>query len=304
MKFDGRLVANVGVLAAIVEGGSFARAADALGLTRSGVSRAVSRLETSVGVRLLDRTTRSVALTDEGRRLYGEIGPLLSGIEDAFTQTAGCSAAVRGRLRVNVSAFFATTMFAPFTGEFLERYPELSLELVTRDQLGDLVADGFDIAVRFGNPPSSSLVARKLLETRTVTVASPSYIEKFGRPTHPSELAKHKCIQVRDALSGEPLQDWEYRQGRKVVSVRTAGRIVVTEFGPVIGACLGGAGIARVKAIGVQDLLANGRLVDLLPDWPGQPFSLYALYPAGPHPAAKVRAFIDFVVERVGRERN
>src|SRR6266446_1117037 len=118
-------------------------------------------LETSIGVRLLDRTTRSVALTDEGRRLYGEIGPLLSGIEDAFTQTAGCSAAVRGRLRVNVSAFFATTMFAPFTGEFLERYPELSLELVTRDQLGDLVADGFDIAVRFGNPPSSSLIARK-----------------------------------------------------------------------------------------------------------------------------------------------
>jgi DNA-binding transcriptional LysR family regulator len=301
MKFDGRLVANVGVLAAIVQGGSFARAADALGLTRSGVSRAVARLENSVGVRLLDRTTRSVSLTDEGRRLYGEIGPLLSGIENAFTQTANSSATVRGRLRVNASAFFATTMFAPYTAEFLERYPEISLEMVTRDQLGDLVAEGFDIAIRFGNPPSSSLISRKLLETRTVTVASPTYIKKFGRPAHPSELANHQCIQVRDALSGEPLQIWEYRQGRKVVSVKTTGRIVVTEFGPVIGACLGGAGIARVKAIGVQELLARGQLVDVLPDWPGQSFPLYALFPAGPHPAVKVRAFVDFVAERIGR---
>jgi DNA-binding transcriptional LysR family regulator len=127
------------------------------------------------------------------------------------------------------------------------------------------------------------------------------YIKKFGRPAHPSELANHQCIQVRDALSGEPLQDWEYRQGRKVVSVKTAGRIVVTEFGPVIGACLAGAGIARVKAVGVQDLLASGQLIDVLPNWPGQSFPLYALYPAGPYPTAKVRAFIDFVVERVGR---
>ena len=301
MKFDGRLVANVGVLAAIVQGGSFARAAEALGLTRSGVSRAVARLESSVGVRLLDRTTRSVSLTDEGRRLYSEIGPLLSGIETAFTQTQNSSVAVRGRLRANVSSFFATTMFAPFTGEFLERYPEISLEMVARDQLGDLIADGFDVAVRFGNPPSSSLVARKLLETRTVTVASPSYIRKHGRPIHPSELANHQCIQVRDTLSGEYLQNWEYRQGNDLVTVKTAGRIVVTEFGPVIGACLGGAGIARVKAIGVQELLASGQLVDVLPDWPGQSFPLYALFPAGLHPAAKVRAFIDFVVERIAR---
>ena len=121
MAFDGRLVANVGVLAAIVEGGSFARAADALGLSRSGVSRAMARLEASIGVRLLDRTTRSVTLTDEGRRLYGEIGPLLSGIEDAVTQTAGSSTVVRGRLRVNVDAFFSRIMLAPQAGRFLER---------------------------------------------------------------------------------------------------------------------------------------------------------------------------------------
>jgi DNA-binding transcriptional LysR family regulator len=300
MTFDGRLVANVGVLAAIVEAGSFARAADALGLSPSGVSRAVARLEASVGVRLLDRTTRSVALTDEGRRLYGEIGPLLSGIEDAFTQTAGSSTVVRGRLRVNVDAFFSRMMFAPHTGRFLDRHPELSLELITRDQLGDLVGEGFDIAVRFGQPPSSSLVARKLLETRTITVASPAYVEKHGRPAQPSELACHACIQVRNSLTGEPLGDWEYRRGRKSVSVKTAGRLLVSEAGTMLAACLAGVGIARIKAIGVRELLDKGDLVELLPDWPGEAFPLHALYPSRHLPAAKVRAFIEFVTEVIG----
>ncbi len=219
MAFNGRLVANVGALAAIVEGGSFARAAEALGLSPSGVSRAVSRLEASVGVRLLDRTTRSVSLTDEGRRLYGEIGPLLTGIEDAFTLTAGASKVVRGRLRVNVDAFFSRMMLASHLERFLARYPELVLELVTRDQLGDLVGEGFDVAVRFGRPPSSSLVARKLLETRTLTVAAPSYLRKRDRPNSPSDLAEHECILVRDSLTGEPLETWDSRRGRKAQSV-------------------------------------------------------------------------------------
>jgi DNA-binding transcriptional LysR family regulator len=299
MAFDGRVVANVGVLAAIVEGGSFARAADALGLSPSGVSRAVARLESRVGVRLLDRTTRSVTLTDEGRRLYGEIGPLLSGIEDAFTHTAGASTVVRGRLRVNVDAFFSRMMLASHAGRFLERYPEISLELIARDQLGDLVGEGFDIAIRFGQPPSSSLVARKLLETRTVTVASPSYVRKHGRPTNPAELASHDCIQVCNSLTGEPLGDWKYQRGHKTESVRTTGRLVVTEFGTMLGACLAGVGVARVKAIGVRDLLEKGVLVELLPGWSGEAFPLYALYPSSHLPAAKVRAFIDFVRELI-----
>src|ERR1700729_3436434 len=138
MAFDARGISNVGVLAAIVEGGSFARAAEALGLSRSGVSRAVSRLEARVGVRLLDRTTRAVALTDEGRKLYSEVGPLLTGIEDAVTVTSGSSVAVRGRLRVNVDAFFSRLLLAPHVCEFLALYPAIALELVASYQLGDL----------------------------------------------------------------------------------------------------------------------------------------------------------------------
>ena len=178
MALDGRVLANIGVLTAVVESGSFARAAEALGITASGVSRAVGRLEAGVGVRLLDRTTRAVALTDEGRRLYEQINPLVAGIGEAIATAGGASAAVKGRLRVNVDAFFARLILAPHLARFLERHPDLTLDLATREQLGDLVSDGFDIAVRFGEPPSSSLVSRKLLDTRSVTVAAPSYLRK------------------------------------------------------------------------------------------------------------------------------
>jgi DNA-binding transcriptional LysR family regulator len=299
MAFDGRVISNIGVLAAIVEGGSFARASEALGLSRSGVSRAVTRLEARVGVRLLDRTTRAVALTDEGRRLYSEVGPLLTGIEDAVTVTSGSSVAVRGRLRVNVDAFFSQLLLAPCVCEFLSLYPDLALEVVAKDQLGDLVGDGFDVAVRFGKPPASSLVARKLLETRMVTVASPAYLEAHGRPAAPSDLVNHTCIQVRNSLTGQPIQEWQFRRPGKVVQVKTTGRLMVAEFGTMLGACLGGFGIARVKAIGVRSFIEQGALVELLSDWLGESFPLYALYPSGHLPAAKVRAFIDFVQSRV-----
>ncbi len=301
MTFDGRMISNVGVLAAIVEGGSFARAADALGLSRSGVSRALSRLEAKMGVRLLDRTTRAVALTDEGRRLYSEVAPLLAGIEDAVTVTSGASVAVRGRLRVNVDAFFSRMLFTPHVSELLSLYPELSLELVARDQLGDLVAEGFDIAVRFGTPPESSLVATKLLETRTITIASPAYLKAHGRPRVPSDLVHHACIQVRDSLTGQPIEEWQFRQRNEEIRVKTTGRLMVTEFGTMLGACLGGVGIARVKAIGVQRWLEAGTLVEILPDWLGQSFPLYALHPSRHLPAAKVRAFIDFVRLRLAQ---
>lgn len=300
MAFDGRVISNVGVLAAIAEGGSFARAADALGLSRSGVSRAVSRLEARVGVRLLDRTTRAVSLTDEGRRLYAEVAPLLTGIEDAVTVTSGTSIAVRGRLRVNVDAFFSRQLFTPHIGEFLSLYPDLSLELVARDQLGDLVAEGFDIAIRFGTPPVSSLVVRKLIETRTVTVAAPAYLAAHGTPTVPADLVDHACIQVRDSLTGQPIEEWRFRRGDEVVDVRTTGRLMVTEFGTMLGACLDGVGIARIKAIGVQHLIRQGALVEVLPDWHGESFPLYALYPSRHLPPAKVRAFIDFVQSHLG----
>ena len=299
MALDGRLLSNVHVLAAVVEGGSFARAADALGLTPSGVSRAIARLEARIGVRLLDRTTRSLNLTDEGRVLYANINPLVLGIEDAVTRAAGSSGSVRGRLRVNTDAFTSRLLLSPHIRRFLELYPELSLELIARDRLGDLVAEGFDVAVRFGEPPSSSLVARKLIDTRIVTVATPDYLDRHGRPEKPADLSNHLCIQVRDPVTGQPFP-WEFQCGRKLIKVPTSGRLLLTDVGTILGACLSGAGVAQIKALGIQKLLDDGQLIDLFPDWPDERFPLYALYPSRHLPAAKVRAFIDFVTAAIG----
>ncbi|HEX7815181.1 MAG TPA: LysR family transcriptional regulator [Dyella sp.] len=296
MAFDGRVISNIGVLAAIIEGGSFSRAAEALGLSPSGVSRAVARLENRVGVRLLNRNTRSVTLTDEGRRFFEHVSPLLDGIENAVIQTAGTAQAVRGRLRVNVDAYFSRMMLAPQIARFMTLHPDIALELVVKDQLGDLVSEGFDLAIRFGTPPDSTLIARKLLDTHTMTVAAPAYLKKHGTPTHPDQLANHACILVRNSLNGQLLQSWRYQRQRKTISVDVHGRLVVNEAGTLLGACLAAAGIARMKAIGVRDLLASGALVELLDDWHGERFPLYALYPSRHLPAAKVRAFIDFTM--------
>jgi DNA-binding transcriptional LysR family regulator len=243
MAFDARLVSGIGVLAAVVEAGSFVGAANVLGLTQPGVSRAIARLEARLGVRLLDRTTRSVKLTDEGRRFYEHVGPLLTGIEEAAAWASGSAATVRGRLRVNVDAFFSRLVLASALTGFLNRYPELTLDLVTRDHVGDLVADGVDIAVRFGEPTVTSLVARKLTETRILTVASPDYIARHGRPNHPSDLAAHDCIQFRDPHTGQAFA-WEFRKGQKMLPVETSGRLFLSDVGTMHSACAAGAGIA------------------------------------------------------------
>src|SRR5471030_1141406 len=181
MSFDERMLNGMGVLSAIVDSGSFAAASEALDMSQSGVSRSVARLEARLGIRLFDRTTRSVKLTDEGRRFYEQIVPLLSGLEEAASTASQGATAVRGRLRVNIDPFFSRLFLGPRLGAFVEKYPELQLDLITRDQLGDMVADGFDLAVRFGQPRESTLIARKLLDTRVITVASPGYIKKYGR---------------------------------------------------------------------------------------------------------------------------
>jgi DNA-binding transcriptional LysR family regulator len=298
MAFDARLVSGIGVLAAVVETGGFAKAAQALGLTQPAVSRAVARLEARVGVRLLDRTTRSVTLTDEGRRFYEHVGPLLSGIEEAAAQAAGSSATVRGRLRVNVDPFFSHLILAPRLGAFLDRYPEITLDFVTSEHVGDLVAGGFDVAIRFGEPAGSSAVARKLIDTRILTVAAPAYLDRHGRPVRPADLTGYDCIQYRNPLTGQLFQ-WEFHRAGKVLPIATTGRLLLTDVGTMLRACLAGAGIAQVMALGVQNMLDQGRLVELFPDWPDETFPLYALHPSRHLPPAKVRAFMDLILEAV-----
>jgi DNA-binding transcriptional LysR family regulator len=297
MAFDERILNGMSVFTAVVDGGSFAAAGEALDMSPPGVSRAIARLEARLGIRLFDRTTRSVRLTDEGLRFHAQVMPLLAGLEEAAASAAEGATMVRGRLRVHMDPLFSRLVLAPRVGEFMEAHPQLEVELATRDQLGDIVADGFDLAVRFGEPPDSSLVARRLLETRILTVASPAYLRRYGRPAHPQELEgdRHICIEFRDPATGHTFP-WEFHRKRTRLAVKTSGRLVVNDGGSMHSACVAGYGIAQVMAVAAGPLVTRGQLVDLFPDWPDERFPLYALYPSRQHPSAKVRAFLDFVI--------
>jgi DNA-binding transcriptional LysR family regulator len=299
MAFDGKLLAGVTVFIAVVEARTIASASEALGLSPSGVSRALARLEQRVGARLLARTTRSLSLTDDGRRFYEQVGPHLAGIEEATLEAAGSGGKVRGRLRVNIDPFFSRIVLSRHLAAFLARYPDLSVELIMRDRVGDLVADGFDLALRFGEPPQGSLVARKLLETRVLTVASPSYIKSKGKPQHPKDLEQRDCIDFYDAANARPY-DWEMRRKREVLPLQIKARLLVSDSGTLIGACEAGAGVAQILEIGCEPLLRSGRLVELFPEWSDERFPLYAIYASRLHRAAKVRLFIEFCLEIMG----
>lgn len=296
MAFDGRLLAGVSVLASVVESGSFTRAGEILGLSPSGVSRSVSRLEERIGVRLLDRSTRSLRLTSEGERLYELAAPHLLGIEEAANLTAGTVGQVRGTLRASVNPIFARNVLAPRLPEFSQRYPGLQLTLIQHPDAGDLIADGIDVAIRFGPQSGSTMSSRLLLETRVLTVASPAYLTSRGRPGTPGDLEKHECLEFVDPQRGRPFE-WEFRRDAQAVAVKNHGRFTFTDVDTMITACLAGTGIAQVLAFGVERHMADGSLVELFPDWPDETFPLYAVRPSRRLAPAKTEAFLEFCIE-------
>lgn len=294
MSFDGRLLGGIGVLTAVVETGSFVRAADTLGLTQSGVSRAIARLEKRIGIRLLHRTARAVSLTEEGRLFHAEVLPLLQGIEAAATAAAGAGSQVRGRLRVNVDPPFGHFLLTPRVPEFLAQHPGLTVDLFVRDQLGDFVGEGFDVAVRFGEPEPSGLTCRLLMRARVVTCAAPAYIARRGAPGHPRELADHECVLIRDPATGRPFA-WELHRGTEAVPAAARGRLMVNDGRSLIASCLGGQGIAQLLDFMAADMLADGSLVQVLPDWADETFPAYLYHRAQGLPTARLRAFVDFL---------
>ncbi len=295
MGFDGRVVSGVGVLTAVVDAGSFVGAARGLGLTQSGVSRAVARLEQRVGARLFERNARAVTLTDEGKRFYEKVAPLLSDLDEAVADIGRASSAVRGVLRVSIHPVAMQYILAPRLTEFLAAHPELSLDLAVRDDSGALVAEGFDVAMRFGEPALPGQIVRRLLETRVVTCASPGYLARHGRPRQPQDLKGHECIQFPDPQTGRPFA-WEFHRKGRVVKAPTSGRLTLNDGATMLLACEQGHGIAQSLEFAATGL-ASGRLIDLFPDWNEERFPLYIYFASRRHLSAKVRAFVDFAVD-------
>jgi DNA-binding transcriptional LysR family regulator len=302
MGFESRLLSGIGVVVAVVEAGSFVRAGEALGLSQPAVSRAVARLEQRLGIRLFHRTARSIALTDDGQRFYKEVAPHLQAINEATVSSRGAQTVVRGRLRVNVDSTYGHWVLAPKIPQFLDRYPEVSVEIIVRDRMGDLVAEGFDVAIRFGEPEPSSLVCRLLLATRVLTCASPTYVARFGLPKKPQDLeANHVAILIRDPSTGRHFE-WEFHRKKEVVPAEVRSRLMVNDTGGLLGACRSGGGIAQLLEIYARPLIEAGTLVQLLPDWADETFPLYAYHHSPKLISARVRAFLDFLAETVGKE--
>ena len=287
------------VFVAAVESGGFSAAARLFNMSPSAVSKLVSRLEARLGTRLVNRSTRRLQLTPEGCVFFEKSARILDSLAEA---EAAASAADRpaGRVRLNVSASYATHILAPVLPAFLDRYPEISLDIVQTDAIVDLIEDRSDIAVRAGPLKSSSLIARKLGETRMVIVASPAYLAERSRPLVPTDLLSHACIRVR--LPDGSVYRWHFEKSGDTVQVEVIGPMTFDDLPLSRAAVRAGLGIGFFFEQDVIKDIEEGMLVRLLEDWTPPFTGLCLYYPGRRHPSAGLSAFLSLAREMAKRD--
>lgn len=279
----------------IAAAGSLSAAARQLQLTPAAASAALKRLETAFGARLIERSTRSMRLTAEGEVLREHAQRALGDIEDARALMGAGHGGLSGDIHLAAPSDLGRGILSALLDRFLERHPDLRITLHVSDALQDLVRERVDLAVRYGDLPDSSLVARRLHTTRRVLVASPAYVERHGAPLHPSDLSRHNCIALY--RSGRPHVSWRFARGSSELTVRVQGNRVAHDGALVRQWVLQGLGMATKARLDVLDDLRSGRLVELLPDWSGEHFPLHALLPTGRLMPLRVRALLEFLSE-------
>ncbi len=284
---------------AVVEAGSFVRGADALEMSKSVVSRLVAELEQRLGVRLLQRTTRRLSLTREGERFHERCKDLLSGVGDAEAEVTRHAGELIGELRVSAPVTFGLMHLAPLWPVFMARHPRLMLDVTLGDRVVDLVDEGYDLAVRIAQLPSSSLVSRKLAATRLILCATPSYLRSHGVPSHPSELALHSVFAYKLLSTGE---QWHFEGPQGPVAVKVNPRMRSNSGDTCSAAALQHQGVILQPSFLVGADLISGALVEVLPQFRSIELGIYAVYPSRKQLAPKVRLLVDFLVEAV-RER-
>lgn len=279
-----------------VDEGSFSGAARAMDLTPSAVSKQISALEDRLGVRLFNRTTRHISLTEAGQAFYERCNRIMAEIEEAEETASSLQDQVRGTLRVSATAAFARVEVLPLLKEFLDRYPDLSIQIELTDRPVDVVEEGLDAAIRLHEQVDDpSLVARKLAVNRRIICAAPSYLERHGIPSAPEELLHHNCLTL---YTVSRFNDWEFEgtDGNRVLHV--AGNFQANTADALYKAAIAGIGLARLSTWLVAPDIRAGRLVSVLPQYTHEKSAYYALYPHRRHLSRKVRAFVDFLVEK------
>lgn len=288
---------DIAVFVQVVESGTFTRAAERLEISKSVVSKYVTRLEDHLGARLLNRTTRRLSLTEAGKLFYERSRGALAEIEDATSEVSSLQGEPRGMLRINAPMSFGILHVAPHLPGLIARNPELAVSLHLDDRKLDVVKEGFDVSVRISEMPDSSLVARRVAPCHHAIVAAPAYLERHGTPQRPEELASHTVLSYQ--YQDSALQ-WHFRApGGEQLSVVVSASVTSNNSLAVREMLLGGLGIARTPTFIVGDDIRAGRLVRILPHYGLPELSIYLVYPARRHLSAKVRAFVDYMAERL-----
>ncbi|WP_337918616.1 LysR family transcriptional regulator [Pseudaminobacter soli (ex Zhang et al. 2022)] len=284
------------MFAAVMESGSFVGAAERLGTGSGQASKLVSRLEADLGVRLLNRTTRSVQPTEAGQAYYECLRPLIDEFDALDSDIRNISQSPRGRIRMTAPLTFGVVELAPALNEFAAQYPDIELDVSFSDRLVNVVDEGFDMAVRVGRPADSSLIIRKLCAVRIVAVAAPTYLERNGTPESPEGLGSHACII--DSNFRDP-QRWPFRdQSGKAGDIAVNGRIRYSNAEACLQAAEAGLGIACVPGFVAGDAIRGGRVVRILQAFETEPYGVHVLYPHSRHLAVKVRLLVESLVER------
>ena len=278
----------------VVESASFTRAADTLGLPRSSVSAAVQTLETRLGTRLLHRTTRKVAPTQDGAAFYERCLRLIEDMDEAENLFRRSASDPTGRLRVDLPSRIGRLIVAPALPEFLARYPGIDIDLGMTDRAVHLIEESVDCALRVGPLSDSGLIARPFGTLRLINVASPDYLERYGIPLTPADLAGHFAVNYASPSSGR-VEDWEWIEGGEARTIAVPGRISVNSAEGSIACCLAGLGLIQIPAYDVIDHLKEGRLFAVMPDHNAAPMPMALLYPHRQHLSRRLKVFADWL---------
>lgn len=288
------------IFAEVVNAGSFTRAADNTGHSTSYISKEINKLEQRLGVRLMNRTTRTQHLTGEGELFYQQCQQIIADACEVQNALSGKQQQPSGHLRVSCPYSLGIARLQPVFASFMARFPQVSMDLDMNNRHVDVVADGFDVVIRATSQlPDSSLISRKIMSSQLLTLASPDYLALHGTPTHPQQLKQHACLTYSNLR--RPRQ-WDYKnQYGMDIQVEVDSRININSSELELSLCCAGVGIARMPEFVLGDQLQTGQLVELFADYQKQPVEVYLLYPSRKHMSAKVRSFIEHMLTETAK---